>query len=159
MAGLLEFAARFATEERCIEHLAGRRWPGGFVCIGCGGRWSDELALGSVNHFAPNLCNEKNRGGSVPYGTRRARQSGAHRPAPDETEGATIAFLGNVTGPSASNLRLSQGSLLSDELLVFRLVDMAANEGLHIGRTIDLRQLAIEDELRHPSGRLDCRFR
>jgi hypothetical protein len=34
--------------------LAGR-----VVCIGCGGRWSDELALGSVNHFAPNLCNEK----------------------------------------------------------------------------------------------------
>jgi hypothetical protein len=27
MAGLLEFAARFGTEERCIEHLAGLRWP------------------------------------------------------------------------------------------------------------------------------------
>src|ERR1700674_947331 len=38
MAGLLEFAARFGTEERCIEHLAGLRWPGGFVCSGCGGR-------------------------------------------------------------------------------------------------------------------------
>jgi len=38
MAGLLEFAVRFATEERCIEHLAGLRWPGGFVCVGCGGR-------------------------------------------------------------------------------------------------------------------------
>jgi len=38
MAGLLEFAARFGTEERCIEHLAGLRWPGGFVCTGCGGR-------------------------------------------------------------------------------------------------------------------------
>src|SRR3954449_4560538 len=38
MAGLLEFAARFWTEERCIEHLAGLRWPGGFVCAGCGGR-------------------------------------------------------------------------------------------------------------------------
>ena len=37
MAGLLEFAGRFATEERCIEHLAGLRWPGGFVCAGCGG--------------------------------------------------------------------------------------------------------------------------
>ena len=30
--------ARFATEERCIEHLAGLRWPGGFVCAGCGAR-------------------------------------------------------------------------------------------------------------------------
>ena len=37
MAGLLEFAARFGTEERCIEHLAQLRWPGGFVCAGCGG--------------------------------------------------------------------------------------------------------------------------
>jgi transposase-like protein len=38
MAGLLEFAARFGTEERCLEHLAGLRWPSGFVCAGCGGR-------------------------------------------------------------------------------------------------------------------------
>src|SRR6266550_1154920 len=38
MAGLLDFAARFGTEERCIAHLAGLRWPGGFVCSGCGGR-------------------------------------------------------------------------------------------------------------------------
>ena len=38
MAGLLEFAVQFGTEERCIEHLAGLRWPGGFVCSGCGGR-------------------------------------------------------------------------------------------------------------------------
>ena len=38
MARLLEFAARFGTEERCIEHLAGLRWPDGFVCSGCGGR-------------------------------------------------------------------------------------------------------------------------
>src|SRR5271169_4576424 len=38
MARLLEFAARFGTEQRCIEHLAGLRWPAGFVCSGCGGR-------------------------------------------------------------------------------------------------------------------------
>jgi transposase-like protein len=38
MAGLLEFAARFGTEERCIEHLAELRWPDGFVCSSCGGR-------------------------------------------------------------------------------------------------------------------------
>jgi transposase-like protein len=38
MTGLLEFAARFGTEEQCIVHLAGLRWPGGFVCAGCGGR-------------------------------------------------------------------------------------------------------------------------
>src|ERR1700680_3688980 len=38
MAGLLDFVARFGAEERCIEHLAGLRWPGGFVCSGCRGR-------------------------------------------------------------------------------------------------------------------------
>src|SRR5438105_2016054 len=38
MAGLLDFAARFGTEERCIEHLAGLHWPGGLVCSGCRGR-------------------------------------------------------------------------------------------------------------------------
>jgi hypothetical protein len=38
MAGLLEFAARFGTEQRCIERLAELRWPDGFVCSGCGGR-------------------------------------------------------------------------------------------------------------------------
>src|ERR1700738_1961280 len=38
MAGLREFVVQFATEEQCIEHLAGLRWPGGFACAGCGGR-------------------------------------------------------------------------------------------------------------------------
>src|SRR3954469_17364226 len=38
MAGLREFVVRFGTEEKCIEHLAGLRWPGGFACAGCGGR-------------------------------------------------------------------------------------------------------------------------
>ena len=37
MAGLREFVVRFGTEEQCIEHLAGLRWPGGFACAGCGG--------------------------------------------------------------------------------------------------------------------------
>src|SRR5215510_14354251 len=38
MAGLREFVVQFGTEEKCIEHLAGLRWPGGFACAGCGGR-------------------------------------------------------------------------------------------------------------------------
>jgi hypothetical protein len=46
MAGLLDFAARFGTEERCIEHLAGLRWPGGFVCSGYSGRAAWRLKLG-----------------------------------------------------------------------------------------------------------------
>ena len=28
MAGLREFVVEFGTEEKCIEHLAGLRWPG-----------------------------------------------------------------------------------------------------------------------------------
>ena len=38
MAGLREFVVQFGTEEQCIEHLGKLRWPGGFVCAGCGGR-------------------------------------------------------------------------------------------------------------------------
>ena len=34
MAGLREFMMQFGTEEQCIEHLAGLRWPGGFACEG-----------------------------------------------------------------------------------------------------------------------------
>ena len=38
MAGLREFVVEFGSEEQCIEHLVALRWPGGFVCAGCGGR-------------------------------------------------------------------------------------------------------------------------
>lgn len=38
MSQLLEFVARFGTQDRCIEHLSGLRWPGGYVCAACDGR-------------------------------------------------------------------------------------------------------------------------
>src|SRR3974377_2409030 len=38
MAGLLEFAGRFGTEARGIEDLDRLPRPGGFVCVGFGGR-------------------------------------------------------------------------------------------------------------------------
>lgn len=38
MAGILDFVARFGTEEACIAHLAELRWPGGYVCPKCGAR-------------------------------------------------------------------------------------------------------------------------
>ena len=38
MSGLLEFMGQFGTEDRCIEHLAGLRWPAGYVCARCGGQ-------------------------------------------------------------------------------------------------------------------------
>ena len=33
---LIEFQSRFASEGACAEYLFERRWPGGFVCPGCG---------------------------------------------------------------------------------------------------------------------------
>src|SRR6516164_9288367 len=38
MAGPREFVVQFGPEEQCIEPLAELRWPGGFVCAGCGVR-------------------------------------------------------------------------------------------------------------------------
>jgi len=38
MGGILEFVARFGTEDQCIEHLATLRWPGGYVCPKCAAR-------------------------------------------------------------------------------------------------------------------------
>ena len=60
MAGLLEFAARFGTEERCIEHLAGLRWPGGFVCAGCGGRQAWRLKA-RPRVYECTACHRRNR--------------------------------------------------------------------------------------------------
>ena len=37
---LLEFEARFSTEEACGEYLFRLRWPDGFCCPRCGGRKS-----------------------------------------------------------------------------------------------------------------------
>jgi len=44
MAGLLDFVAKFSTEDVCIEHLATLRWPGGYLCPKCGGRHAWRLA-------------------------------------------------------------------------------------------------------------------
>jgi transposase-like protein len=37
MAGILDFVARFGSEDACIARLAELRWPGGYVCAKCGG--------------------------------------------------------------------------------------------------------------------------
>jgi len=52
---LLEFEARFATEEACREYLRQSRWPEGFVCPRCEGgtAWSatrGRLICGSCRH-------------------------------------------------------------------------------------------------------------
>src|SRR6202022_3346203 len=71
MAGLLDFAARFGTEERCIEHLAGLRWPGGFVCSGCSGRVAWRLkARPRVYECGTCHRQEAGTGGTVFHRTR-----------------------------------------------------------------------------------------
>jgi hypothetical protein len=59
MVGLLDFAARFGTEERCIEYLAGLRWPGGFVCAGCGGRQAWRLKAHLVGELATAIWRKR----------------------------------------------------------------------------------------------------
>ncbi|MCP5082771.1 MAG: IS1595 family transposase, partial [Alphaproteobacteria bacterium] len=43
MVGILEFQDRYALEADCIQVLAQRRWPEGYLCVGCGGRQSYQL--------------------------------------------------------------------------------------------------------------------
>src|SRR6202048_2956555 len=83
MAGLLDFAARFGTEERCIEHLAGLRWPGGFVCSGCRGRvaWRLKAPRGVYE------CGACHRQESVTAGTV------FHRTRTDLTKWFVAAYL------------------------------------------------------------------
>ena len=66
MAGLLDFAARFGAEERCIEHLAGLRWPDGFVCSGCGGRQAWRLKARARVYECGGTCHRQE---SVTAGT------------------------------------------------------------------------------------------
>src|SRR5215468_7099764 len=71
MAGLLEFAARFGTEERRIAHLAGLRRLGGFVCAGCGGRQAWRLkARPRVYEFTTCHRQESATAGTVFHRTR-----------------------------------------------------------------------------------------
>src|SRR6202049_2485060 len=66
MAGLLDFAARFGSEERCIEHLAGLRWPGGFVWFGlprAGGLAAEGSTAGlRVRHLPPAGVGDRGNG-------------------------------------------------------------------------------------------------
>ncbi len=43
MGGILGFQDRYASEEACIQALAQRRWPQGYICGGSGGRRSYQL--------------------------------------------------------------------------------------------------------------------
>ncbi len=43
MGGILEFQDQYASEADCIEALARRRWPEGYLCVRCGGRESYQL--------------------------------------------------------------------------------------------------------------------
>jgi transposase-like protein len=43
MGGLLDFQDRYPSEAACIQTLAQRRWPDGYICAGCGGPRSYQL--------------------------------------------------------------------------------------------------------------------
>ena len=43
---LREFNAWVADDEACLRYLAGLRWPGGFVCVGCGGEKAWRMSKG-----------------------------------------------------------------------------------------------------------------
>ncbi|MBI4737628.1 MAG: IS1595 family transposase [candidate division NC10 bacterium] len=60
---LLEMERRFATEEACRSYLAALRWPGGFVCPGCGGQRAWTMGRGLW------LCSACRRQTSVRAGT------------------------------------------------------------------------------------------
>jgi transposase-like protein len=71
MGGLLEFAARFGTDDRCIEHLGQLRWPGGLVCAGCGGHEAWRLKVRPrVYECAPCHRQESVTAGTVFHRTR-----------------------------------------------------------------------------------------
>jgi hypothetical protein len=60
MAGLREFVVLFGSEEKCIEHLAGLRWPSGFACAGCGGRQAWRLKT-RPRVYECAACHRRNR--------------------------------------------------------------------------------------------------
>jgi hypothetical protein len=43
---LRQFNAWFADDESCLRYLAGLRWRGGFLCIGCGGERAWRMSKG-----------------------------------------------------------------------------------------------------------------
>ena len=108
MAGFLDFAARFGAEERCIEHLAGLRWPGGFVCSGCGGRAAWRLKARARVYE----CGTCHRQESVTAGTV------FHRTRTDLTKWFLAAYLmgRDKRGVSAKFLQREPGGGVSDVL-------------------------------------------
>jgi transposase-like protein len=60
---LIEFSDRFASDEACVEYLAGLRWPGGFVCPRCGHVTGWPTARGTI------FCQGCRRQTSVTAGT------------------------------------------------------------------------------------------
>ena len=73
MAGILDFVARFGTEEQCIAHLAALRWPGGYVCPKCGGREAWRLTARRRVHECSSCHHQESvTAGTVFHRTRTA---------------------------------------------------------------------------------------
>jgi hypothetical protein len=61
-----EFRRMFPNDAACAEHLAKTRWPGGFICRGCGGREAWRIPSRKVLTFACKACRKET---SVTAGT------------------------------------------------------------------------------------------
>ena len=88
---LLEFEARFATEEACRDYLFALRWPNGFRCPGCG----HERAWPVRKVWFE--CARCGRQTSVTAGTREGKTMLEIRDLHARVEGAEDEILRGVT--------------------------------------------------------------
>ena len=67
---LLEFQRDFPDDAACVRYLAGRRWPTGFVCPGCGATRAYELVGRRLWQCAACRLQTSLTAGTVLHGTR-----------------------------------------------------------------------------------------
>ncbi len=68
---LLEFEARFATEEACVAYVRSKKWPQGFRCSKCGGSASWTLSKRRLEECCGCRYQESVTAGTVFHQTRK----------------------------------------------------------------------------------------
>jgi len=68
---MVDFEARFGTEQQCREYLARQKWPDGFRCTRCGGDQAWQLRCRSIWVCARCEHHHSLTAGTVLHGTRR----------------------------------------------------------------------------------------
>jgi transposase-like protein len=92
---MVELEKRFATQEACLNYLAGLRWPSGYVCLRCAASKGWEMTNGLI------LCASCRRQQSVIAGTVF---QDSHMPLPTWFR-AMWHVCANKNGMSAQNLQ------------------------------------------------------